>query len=409
MCPLNQFSGGTVKLKKNSIVMLLGFLGFIVMADNWVVSPILPAISENIGVAVERAGLLISAYMIPFGIFQLIFGPLADRYGKKQVITFSIILFTVATGLCAVGFGLTDLAIYRALTGIFAAAVMPISLALIGDIFPVEQRQGAIGTFMGISFLGQGLSMVTGGAIAYFLNWRGVFAIYALLSVIPMAMLIKNYRLLPDTKHRDSKLFAPYLKLLANPSSLFTYILVLLEGLFIIGSFSYLGAFIAATYHFNYLAIGSIMTAFGLMTVIGGRLSGKLVLKIGARKILIMGLIFATLADFFIYYFGRSLGWLVVSIGLLGIGFIFTHSTLLTRATEFAQKARGAAMSLVAFCFMGGGGLGTAIGGKIASVYGLSSLFMIYAVALVITLVLSFILINGQVVPSRLAAESEPA
>jgi MFS family permease len=152
-------------LRKNNIVILLGFLGFMVMADNWVVSPILPAISENIGVAVERAGLLIAAYMIPFGIFQIIFGPLADRYGKKQVITFSIILFTVATGLCAMGFGLTDLAIYRALTGIFAAAVMPISLALIGDIFPVEQRQGAIGTFMGISFLGQGLSMVTGGAV----------------------------------------------------------------------------------------------------------------------------------------------------------------------------------------------------------------------------------------------------
>lgn len=58
-------------MKKNNIVMLLGFLGFIVMADNWVVSPILPAISENIGVAVERAGFLIAAYMIPFGIFQI--------------------------------------------------------------------------------------------------------------------------------------------------------------------------------------------------------------------------------------------------------------------------------------------------------------------------------------------------
>jgi len=396
-------------LRRNHIVILLGFLGFIVMADNWVVSPILPAISENIGVAVERAGLLIAAYMIPFGIFQIVFGPLADRYGKKQVITFSIILFTVATGLCAVGFGLADLAIYRALTGIFAAAVMPISLALIGDIFPVEQRQGAIGTFMGISFLGQGLSMITGGAIAYFLNWRGVFAIYALLSVIPMVMLIKNYKLLPDTKHHDSKLFSPYLKLLADPSSLFTYLLVLLEGLFIIGSFSYLGAFIAATYHFNYLAIGTIMTAFGLMTVVGGRLSGKLAGKIGARKILTLGLIFATLADFLVCFYGRNLGWLVVGIGLLGIGFIFTHSTLLTRATEFALKARGTAMSLVAFCFMGGGGLGTAIGGKIAAVYGLSSLFLIYATALAVTLMLSFILINGQVVPSRLAAESEPA
>jgi predicted MFS family arabinose efflux permease len=381
-------------LRKNSIVILLGFLGFIVMADNWVVSPILPAISENIGVAVERARLLIAAYMIPFGIFQIIFGPLADRYGKKQVIAFSIILFTVATGMCAAGFGLTDLAIYR---------------ALIGDIFPIEQRQGAIGTFMGISFLGQGLSMVTGGAIAYFLNWRGVFAIYALLAVIPMGMLIKNYKLLPDTKHADSKFIAPYLKLLADPKSLFTYILVLLEGMFIIGSFSYLGAFIAKTHHFNYLTIGVIMTAFGFMTVVGGRLSGKLVLKIDARKILTLGLVFAGLADFLVFNFGRSLGWLVAGVGLLGIGFIFTHSTLLTRATEFACKARGAAMSLVAFCFMGGGGLGTAIGGKIASVYGLSSLFMVYAVALVITLILSFILINGQVVPSCLAAESEPA
>lgn len=151
------------------------------------------------------------------------------------------------------------------------------------------------------------------------------------------------------------------------------------------------------------------MTAFGLMTVVGGRLSGKLAANIGARKILTLGLIFATLADFIIYYFGHSLAWLVLGIGLLGIGFIFTHSTLLTRATEFALKARGAAMSLVAFCFMGGGGLGTAIGEKIAAAYGLPSLFLIYAIALVMTLMLSFVLIKGQVVPTRLVAESEPA
>ena len=136
---------------------------------------------------------------------------------------------------------MTDLAIYRALTGIFAASVMPISLALIGDIFPVQERQGAIGTFMGISFLGQGLSMITGGAIAYFLNWRGVFAVYALLSLIPMILIIKNYKRLPDTKHADSRFFAPYLRLIGSAHSLCTYLLVLLEGMFIIGSFSYLG------------------------------------------------------------------------------------------------------------------------------------------------------------------------
>ena len=387
-------------MDKNKIIMLLGLAGFIVMADNWVVSPILPAISQNLDIDISTAGLLITAYMLPFGIFQIIFGPLADRYGKKQVITFAMIMFTVATGLCALGSSLTSLSIYRALTGVFAASVMPISLALIGDMFPVQERQGAIGTFMGISFLGQGLSMAIGGTIAYFFNWRGVFGVYAILAIIPTLLLMKNYKWLPSEKHPDSKLFGPYAKLLGTSRSLFTYTIVLLEGIFIIGSFSYAGAYIAKTYGFNYLYIGLIMTAFGIMSVIGGRMSGKLAAKMGARKVLSLGLVSAAVADMIIYRYGDVLGMLILGIALLGLGFIFTHSTLLTRATEFAQKARGAAMSLVAFFFMGGGGIGTAIGGKVIVAVGLSNLFLINGIALIITLLLSFVLIRDHVVES---------
>ncbi len=384
-------------MKKN-LIALLGLAGFIVMADNWVVSPILPAISQNLNIDIAKAGLLISAYMIPFGIFQVIFGPLADRYGKKQIITFSMIAFTVVTGLCAFGSTLTSLAIFRALTGIFAASVMPISLALIADVFPLQERQGAIGNFMGISFLGQGLSMVIGGTIAFFLNWRGVFAAYSVFSLIPTILLLINYKSLPSEKHPDSKILAPYKKLLATSKSLLTYILVLLEGIFIVGSFSYIGSFIAQTYHYNFFYIGLIMTGFGIMTVIGGRLSGKLSAKVGARTVLTLGLLCASLADMIIYYLGANLILLILGVAMLGLGFIFTHSTLLTRATEFAQKARGAAMSLVAFCFMGGGGVGTAIGSRLIAAYGLLQLFIIYGVALVATLCLSYILIRGRVV-----------
>ncbi|ALB46984.1 MFS transporter [Clostridium beijerinckii] len=379
---------------KNSIILLLGLAGFIVMADNWVVSPILPAVAQNLNIDIAKAGLLITAYMIPFGIFQIIFGPLADRYGKKQVITFSIIMFTVATGLCALGSSLTNLAIYRALTGIFAASVMPISLALIGDIFPMEERQQAIGTFMGISFLGQGLSMAIGGTIAYFLNWRGVFIAYAVLSLIPTILLIANYKKLPSEKNPNSEILKPYFRLLSNSKSLFTYLIVLLEGIFIVGSFSYTGSYIAETYKFNYFSIGMILTAFGIMSVIGGRLSGKLANKFGEKKVLSFGLLFASIADIIIFYFGSNIYLLILGVALLGLGFILTHSTLLTRATGFAQKARGAAMSLVAFCFMGGGGVGTAIGGKIIESYSLNSLFIIYGLALFVTLILSFLLIR---------------
>lgn len=381
-------------INKSSIIMLLGLAGFIVMADNWVVSPILPAIAQNLNIDISKAGLLISAYMIPFGIFQIIFGPLADRYGKKQVITFSIIMFTFATGLCALGSSLTNLAIYRSLTGIFAASVMPISLALIGDIFPMEERQQAIGTFMGISFLGQGLSMAVGGTIAYFLNWKGVFAAYAVLSLIPTMLLISNYKNLPSEKNPNSEILKPYFRLIANSKILFTYFIVILEGIFILGSFSYIGSYIEKSYHYNYLKIGLILTAFGIMSVIGGRLSGKLANKLGQKKVLRLGLLSAAIADIIIFYSRTNIYLLILGVALLGLGFILTHSTLLTRATTFAQKARGAAMSLVAFCFMSGGGVGTAIGGKIIATYSFNSLFIIYGLALLVTLFLSFLLIR---------------
>jgi len=80
-----------------------------------------------------------------------------------------------------------------------------------------------------------------------------------------------------------------------------------------------------------------ILTAFGIMSAIGGRLSGKLANKLGKRKVLSSGLLSAAIADIIIFSFGDSIYLLVLGVALLGLGFIFTHSTLLTRATEFAQ------------------------------------------------------------------------
>jgi predicted MFS family arabinose efflux permease len=371
-------------MSKRSVLLILGLAGFVVMADNWVVSPILPAISANLGVDPVRAGVVISAYMIPFGIFQLIFGPLADRHGKRQVISVAMLIFTVATGLCALAFSLTGLTIYRALTGAFAASVMPISLALIADLFPMTERQSAIGTFMGISFLGQGLSMAIGGSIAYFLSWRGVFGAYALLAVISTVLLFTTGKQIPSVKNPQSQILAPYGRLLGQKASLYTYLVVLFEGVFIVGSFSYLGAYISAVYHYNFLLIGLIMTGFGVAAVIAGRGSGKLAARMGRKPVLLAGLGAAALADLSLYLAGSSLAGLLVGVILLGLGFMLAHSSLLTTATEFAARARGTAMSLVAFCFMGGGGLGTAIGGEIIKTSSYNSFFRLFGVALLL-------------------------
>jgi len=369
-------------MKEERLILILGLTGFVVMADNWVVSPILPAIARSIQVSPVRAGLLISAYMIPFGLFQLVFGPLSDRYGKRQVINFSMVFFTIGTALCGFGIGLYDLALYRAITGVFAASVMPICLALIADTIPMERRQKAIGTFMGIAFLGQGLSMAVGGSIAYFVSWRGVFFVYAGLAVLSTLLLYFAGRRTPSKKNPNSRYLSPYIDLIRNRRSLMVYLVVLVEGILIIGSFSYLGAYTDYLFKFNYLAIGLTLTAFGAGAVIMGRLVGRIVPKIGRKNTLSLGLISALLADTIFFVAKIHLVILIIGVAFLGIGFMLAHSTLLTIATEFAKAARGTAMSLVAFCFMGGGGVGTAIGGRVISSIGYAQFYILFGILL---------------------------
>lgn len=371
-------------MNKKKIIMILGFAGFVAMADNWVVSPILPSIAHNLNADFASASIIITAYMLPFGLFQLIYGYLAERFGKRQVITFSISMFTIATALCAFAIAIPDLAVYRALTGMFAAAIMPVSLALIGDIFPMEERQSAIGSFMGFSFLGQGLSMAIGGSIAYFLNWRGVFGIYAGLAIVSSILLFTIGRNIPSTKNKESKVLMPYINILKNPSSLVIYIIVLFEGAFLLGSFSFFGGFVKKVFELNNFLIGIIMTAFGIMALIAGRKAGVIASRIGRKKTAVIGLSFAFIADLLLAFMGSSLPVVVVAIGIMGCGFMMAHSTFLTMATEFAAKARGIAMSLVAFCFMGGGGVGTAIGGRIVASNSFESLFTIYGIGLLL-------------------------
>ncbi|MCL5264182.1 MAG: MFS transporter [Chloroflexi bacterium] len=376
------------------LILSLGLAGFVVMADNWVVSPIVPSIARDVGASPVRTAVLITAYMLPFALFQLLYGPLADRYGKLRVMRLTLIGFTIAAAITALGAGLTDLTIYRALTGAFAAATMPVSLALIGDTVRMEERQGAIGSFMGISFLGQGLSMGIGGAIAFLLSWRGVFLAYASLSAIVTALLIVRSRGLAVSGNPRSEIIAPYRNLLTQGRSLRTYLVVLVEGILIMGSFSYLGAYLSHRFGLDNLAIGATMTAFGLAAIIAGRKSGGIAGRIGRRQTLVIGLLLAALGDGVIFVLGGTFVAVVLAIALLGTGFMFAHSTLLTLATEFAAKARGTAMSLVAFCMMGGGAIGTGIGGRLVEANSFESFYGLWSALLLGLALAAFVAVS---------------
>ena len=325
------------------LIVVLGLAGFIVMADNWVVSPLLPSMARAFSVDPARAGVLIVAYMLPFGLFQLLYGPLADRFGKLRVVTISLALFTLATGLCATAVGLVDLTTYRALTGVFAAATMPVSLALIGDLVPMQDRQKAIASFMGIAFLGQATSMTIGGTIAAVSSWRGVFIAYAAVAAVITVALYFSTREVRGRLRGDpqSEFLRPYGRLLGHGPSLRTYLVVFVEGLLILGSFSYAGAYAAKALGLQTFGIGLLMAVFGVGVIAASRLSSRLALRIGRPSLVALGLASAAAADLLVAAAGSHLAAFAIAVLLLGLGFMFAHSSLLTTATQFAEKARG--------------------------------------------------------------------
>lgn len=374
-------------MSSKRIVFLLGLAGFIVMADNWVVSPLLPAISQDVGVSTISAGVLITAYMLPFGIFQLLFGPLADRFGKTRVILSTFTAFAIATTICALGTNLTSIAFFRALTGIFAAATMPISFALIADIVPMENRQQAIGSFMGMSFLGQALSMGIGGGIAYVFQWQGVFIAYGLIAAIVAIALWRGLRTAVgenETKNPDAPLLKPYLALLGSRPSFRTYSVIFVEGLLLLGSFSYFGAALDERFSLSFMAIGAVMTLFGIAAIIAGRISTKAVVRWGRARTVVFGIAVMAVANLVIFTADSSLILMTMGVFILGFGFMTAHSTLITIATGFAAQARGAAMSLAPFSFMLGGAIGTQIAGRIIEATSYAMMYMSFGVGLIL-------------------------
>src|SRR5436305_4558607 len=104
-----------------------------VQADARVIDPLLHVIASGFHSTPPAAAIVISSYALPYGLFQLLYGPIGDRIGKLRVMAACLALFSVGTFACAFVPNIPVFALLRFLPGVVAAAVIPMSLGYIGD------------------------------------------------------------------------------------------------------------------------------------------------------------------------------------------------------------------------------------------------------------------------------------
>src|SRR5580693_7746366 len=156
-------------------VLLTAVAYFMVTLDALVVVTALPSIHRSIGGGIATLQWTVSAYTIAFGAGILTASALGDRLGRRRVYVAGLVLFTLASAACALAPDASVLICFRAIQGIGAAIVMPLSLTILTSAFPVEKRGAVVGIWGGIAGLAVAAGPLIGGGITQGLDWHWIF------------------------------------------------------------------------------------------------------------------------------------------------------------------------------------------------------------------------------------------
>jgi MFS family permease len=137
----------------------------------------LRVISADLGFGPAQAASLVTATLIGAVIGGIVFGMLSDRIGRVRVLTWTIVLFAVFTGLCALAQGYWDLLIYRTIAGIGLGGEFGIGMALVAEVWPASKR-ARVSSYVGLGWqLGVLTAAIVTPLLLPILGWRGMFAI----------------------------------------------------------------------------------------------------------------------------------------------------------------------------------------------------------------------------------------
>ena len=310
------------------------------------IGPALPKLRTELGVPIERIGLVVTMFTLPGVFLTPLLGIAADRVGRKRVLLPSLVLFGIAGSACSLAQSLHPLLGLRLLQGVGAAALASINLTLIGDLFQGRQRTAAMGYNASVLSVGTATYPLLGGGLAM-IGWHWPFALPIL--ALPVAALVAaRLHEPPVAKAQSLKTYLGGVwRETRRPKVLVLYtsscgIFILLYGAYI----TFLPLFMADNFGSSPLAIGMVMTSLSVVNGIVSSQLGRLSARIPERKLLQIGFLAFALGLAAIP-FAPVAAALAVPALLLGFAFATTIPVVMSLVAALApDDQRAAFMSL---------------------------------------------------------------
>jgi len=178
------------------IVAAISTALFCVQIDYFAINLALPRMASDLGSSTTDLQWVISVYMLTLGAFMAPAGRIGDIFGRRRTLLAGIALFGVASVFCAIAPSATVVIIFRAVQGIGAALIFPVSVSVLTNTLPTENASSAIGLAYGIAGLGNAAGPLVGGLLTQTLGWRAVFWLLVPLAAIAFGIGVKT---IPET------------------------------------------------------------------------------------------------------------------------------------------------------------------------------------------------------------------
>ncbi|MET9216003.1 MULTISPECIES: MDR family MFS transporter [unclassified Nocardia] len=170
---------------------------------------------------------LFSIYLLTQAVTVPIYGKIADTVGRKPVILFGIAVFALGSLLCGLATSMVALIVFRAIQGIGAGAIQPMTMVIASDLYTLPERAKVQGYLAGVWAGSAVLGPLVGGAFADFASWRWIFLVNLPLAALAGVMLLRNFT---ETTPRRARGQVDYLGAALLTLGAGALILALLEG-----------------------------------------------------------------------------------------------------------------------------------------------------------------------------------
>jgi len=363
-------TGRASEREANIIVFTLWLLVFSSASQTMILSPILPTIGDELGIADTLLGTLVSAYSIMVGTFAILAGPVSDKFGRRRILLLGCGTMTLALTLHAFVADYASFIAVRVFAGAAGGMLSGAAVSYIGDYFPYHRRGWATGWVMSGAAFGQIFGIPFGIFMAQRWGFRSPFYLFAI--TMALTVLLIWFRVpQPDVKRNRERLSVSraardYVTMLRRPEVAWAatafFMMFLGVSLYVI----YLPTWLERQIGVTGDQIALMFMIGGVANVLTGPRAGKLSDRIGRKGIILMacvglsGLLFATVSvvtsvvSAYVYFFAT-----MVLVAMR----ISPFSALLTALVS--DERRGSLMSLTVALGQLGFAFGAALAGPL--------------------------------------------